>query len=103
MIVIGAGDNKHKTQTKEDPRHPSKGSLSRKMVHAVLEKLCPHHREKNEKRKKANILALKKNVLYICDICIKTFENPLQVSDISIGSNHMTMTKHFSAYRTQLF
>ena len=50
-MVIGADDNKHNTQTKEDPRHPNKGSLSRKMVHAVLEKRCPASPRKERKKK----------------------------------------------------
>ena len=50
-MVIGAGGNKHNTQTKEDPRHPNKGSSSRKMVHAVLEKRCPASPRKERKKK----------------------------------------------------
>ena len=72
-MVIGAGDNKHNTQTKEDPRHPNKGSLSRKMVHAVLEKRCPASPRKERKKKEGKQVGPSKNVLYICDICIKTF------------------------------
>lgn len=50
-MVIGAGDNKHNTQTKEDPRHPNKGISSRKMVQAVLEKRCPASPRKERKKK----------------------------------------------------